>query len=597
MHPSAGPAINSIFLVSATSLLQSCGSDHDTFPITTNLYSSSLSEPDMNAFREFADFEVGGWNLLFLTACGLLLLCTFFCVLCYFCGQHLRHQKRWRERTAASSAPISMDIREHEGYDGGEVRMALNHSVHDLAAYPSAAEVPEHEESRPPLHRRRVVEADGRSVVHLHPHPHSERRPERHPEHHVLDSNRRRSHRTEHSYGHHRDGSPYGERMEIGHDEISPLQRSQSSDRGRSARLSSEEVAMRSPRPAVYGQNGRPPPSYYRNGPGSHRGDRNERGQGQRARYRDGSEMEDGMEHSRRSPDGNGSEQVRWDRTAETELAPSRRPWPRARCNVVKGSGRRLDGDRWRLRRRGDDGNGWRQRERALAAKHTMTMDEAVNIEEEPPSTTPRTEALSEDPDDDESGSTTVSSDESTTADSDGESASEGDSEEWSTEEAESEDTAEIEDGDEADTTTNDYVQNFGRNRRPNPNPFSKRCRTGYVGRSAARRSPRERMRAKLSKLSPSSLRRQPVAAVSYHSDDDVIGILKHGKVLESGRPSDVEAEMALEAASNSEEEAFEDVDGLSSLKAIKRRQRRFRHVADHSNTADSDHRDDSNPL
>ena len=260
--------------------------------------------------------------------------------------------------------------------------------------------------------------------------------------------------------------------------------------------------------------------------------------------------------------------------------------------------------------------------------------------------TTPREEAISDDPDDpnhpehgdpehepaayrqikkhrssggdeeDDSISTTDSSEESTSEDSDDVSSSEEDDEGDSSEESSSEHTDSVdttsrieEDGDDRDTTTNDYVQNFGNRSNPFSNGQGKgrRSQNGYIAphdevkssgfggdRQSKGLSPRERLRAAGKGI---CARRKPSgyhqATVSYDEEDDVIGIFKQKKslktkVLDSTRHSGLE-EMEMEAMT-SEEEPFEEMDRLSSLKAMKLRKRKFRHVSDHSNTVDSDH-------
>ena len=222
---------------------------------------------------------------------------------------------------------------------------------------------------------------------------------------------------------------------------------------------------------------------------------------------------------------------------------------------------------------------------------------------------------------DDAEESTTTVSTSATSQDSEVSSSEEGDSDLSSSEHTDSEDrgSSVMEDGDDRDTTTNDYVQNFGQklsafdpvkdqNHGQNVvkkplNPFvieQQRSKNGYRAprdvqsvQKPVKLSPKDRIRAKLKSLSPRKSPKQPEvyyeamgsqAMMSYNEDDDVIGILKKRNDL--GIDAMTSEEDNLESL---EEENFEETDMMSSLKSkIQRRKHRFRHVSDHSNTIET---------
>ena len=190
--------------------------------------------------------------------------CLRICLRIYL---RISRRKQWKDEMAESKIKCSMDFREHEGYDDHEVRIALKQHRGSYP-YSSVTRITENEESEPPVH----LDANGRTLVHLHPHQHSNHlhhhpiaHPVAHPvAHHLphhhsnhqsavapesyLSPHYDRNHRMDHDAHHEHNGHAPGyipfdehhdvEPLEIGHHLISPLHKSSA----HSSRRSSDKI-------------------------------------------------------------------------------------------------------------------------------------------------------------------------------------------------------------------------------------------------------------------------------------------------------------------------------------------------------------------
>eukprot|EP01083_Nonionella_stella_P003391 9682_1 len=95
-------------------------------PMPSNMYTTSSSPSNNKSlWTQWSKYQMNGWNLMFLIICALLLLCTFCCVFGYFCCQHLSRRRMYKKQIQQNEKKHnSMDLREEDNEK--DITIAMN---------------------------------------------------------------------------------------------------------------------------------------------------------------------------------------------------------------------------------------------------------------------------------------------------------------------------------------------------------------------------------------------------------------------------------------------------------------------------------------
>lgn len=118
---------NDIIILNTTSTITAIiTTDQSPIMTTSNLYSTTATPTDLSIGEMILQYEVYGWNLLFLLICSMLLICTFSCVFCYFCNKHLEYVSFLSFVRSILFLSIVKASESHEGSNGRRQDQSVN---------------------------------------------------------------------------------------------------------------------------------------------------------------------------------------------------------------------------------------------------------------------------------------------------------------------------------------------------------------------------------------------------------------------------------------------------------------------------------------